>query len=299
MKQFSTDKDLHPQSDAKLLAAAATVTASFFIIELVGGILTNSLVLLADAWHMLNDCFALIFALAAVWIAKRPVNLRKTFGYYRAEILAAFLNGIFLWAVVIFIFYEAIQRVQRPEVVESLDMLVIAASGFIANGASAFVLSKSRSESLNVKGAFIHVLADALGSIGAVFAGLVMLFTAFYEADALASMMIGLLILFSSWKLVRESLNVLLEGVPYSINVRDVERKIMMTEGVKEIHDLHVWCITPAKICALSCHVVVETGANRRELLSNIISMLKDEFGIDHTTVQMEDEGYPKAASEH
>jgi cobalt-zinc-cadmium efflux system protein len=286
-------------ADTRLLAVATVITASFFVIELVGGILTNSLVLQADAWHMLNDCFALVFALAAIWVTKRPLNERKTFGYHRAEILAAFLNGILLWAVVVFIFYEAVQRILHLAVVESLDMLIIAILGLLANGLSAFVLSKSTSKNLNVKGAFLHVLADALGSVAAIFAGFVMYFTGFYQADPLMSIIVGVLILFSSWRLVRESLNVLLEGVPYGIDLSQVQRKLTELKGVRAVHDLHVWCITPAKICALSCHVVVEKEADRRKLMSEMISMLKDEFGIDHTTIQLEDEGYPKAASEH
>jgi len=283
----------------KYLGIALSITISFFIIELVGGFITNSLVLVTDAWHMLNDASALILAIIAAWIAQRPINMKKTFGYYRAEILAAFLNGIFLWAVVVFIFYEAIQRIQHPAQVESLNMLVIAFLGFIANGLSAAILSKSKSESLNVKGAFLHVLADTLGSIGAISAGIIMYFTGWYQADPLISIIIGVLIFYSSSKLVQDSINVLLEGVPRGIDVNAVEQRIMQLEGVEAIHDLHVWCITPTKICAMSCHVVVKKSVNRKRLISDLISMLKKEFGIDHTTIQLEDEGYPKAVSEH
>jgi len=290
---------LHQPRSTKYLEVALTMTISFFVIELVGGLITNSLVLVADAWHMLNDAFALIFAIIAAWIAERPIDTKKTFGYYRAEILAAFLNGIFLWAVVVFIFYEAIQRIQNPAQVESLNMLIIAFLGFIVNGLSAVILSRSESESLNVRGAFLHVLADALGSIGAISAGLIMYFAGWYQADPLISMMIGVLIFYSSWKLVRDSINVLLEGVPPGIDVNAVERRIMRLGGVREVHDLHVWCITPSKICAMSCHIVVEKETNRKKLISDLISVLKKEFGIDHTTIQLEDEGYPKALSEH
>jgi len=290
---------LHPLRGARHLGIALGITISFFIIELVGGILTNSLALMADAWHMLNDAFALIFALVAAWIAKRPINMKKTFGYYRVEILAAFLNGIFLWAVVALIFYEAIQRVQNPTNVESLNMLIIAFFGLIANGVSAVFLSKSKEESLNVKGAFLHVLADILGSVGAISAGLIMYFTSWYQVDPLISMMLGTLIFYSSWKLVRESINVLLEGVPYGIDINALERRIGELKGVKRVHDLHIWCITPTKMCSMSCHVVVKKGTNRKELLSALISILKEEFGIDHTTIQLEEEGYPRAVSEH
>ena len=292
-------KNSHQIKSVKYLQIALGITLSFFIIELVGGILTNSLALLSDAWHMLNDAAALIFALMAAWISTRPINVKKTFGYYRAEILAAFLNGVFLWGVVIFIFYEAIQRFQNPIRVESLNMLIIAFSGLVANGLSAVSLSKSKSESLNVKGAFLHVLADALGSIGAISAGIIMYFTGWYQADAIISMMLGALIFYSSWKLVRESINVLLEGVPYGINLNAVEQRIMEQEGVNEVHDLHVWCITPTKMCCMSCHVVVKKETDKRKLLSDLMKILSEEFGIDHTTIQLEDEGYPKAISEH
>jgi cobalt-zinc-cadmium efflux system protein len=289
----------HPQSGKRNLGIALSITAVFFIIELVGGIVTNSLALTADAWHMLNDASALAFALAAAWLAERPIDVKKTYGYYRTEILAAFLNGIFLWVVVIFIFYEAIQRFQHPASVESLDMLIIAVSGLIANGLSAIALSRSRSESLNIKGAFLHVLSDTLGSVAAISAGIIMIFTGWYQADPLFSMLLGVLIFYSSYKLTRESVNVLLEGVPYGIDVNAVERKIMELKGIKGVHDLHVWCITPTKICAMSCHIVMEEGVDRKKLLSDLIALLKDQFGIDHTTIQLEEEGYPKAESEH
>jgi len=290
---------LHPPRGTRYLGIALGITISFFIIELIGGFLTNSLALLTDAWHMLNDVLALSLGLVAAWLALRPITVKKTYGYYRAEILAAFLNGIFLWAIVVFIFYQAIQRIQQPAEVESLNMLVIAVFGLTANGLSAVVLSKSKNESLNVRGAFLHVVADTLGSVGAISAGLIMFFTRWYQADPLISMMIGVLIFYSSGKLIRDSLNVLLEGVPSHIDVSALERRIVELKDVKGIHDLHVWCITPTKMCLMSGHVVVKKGTNRKKLISTLIHVLKEEFGIDHTTIQIEDEGYPKAASEH
>jgi cobalt-zinc-cadmium efflux system protein len=290
---------LHPSRGTRYLGIALGITLSFFIIELLGGIVTNSLALLADAWHMLNDVFALVFALAAAWLAQRPINMKKTFGYHRAEILAGFLNGIFLWAIVVFIFYEALQRIQQPAEVKSFNMLIIAGVGLIANGLSAITLSRSKDQSLNVKGAFLHVIADTLGSVGAISAGLIMLFTGWYQADPLISIMIGALIFYSSGRLIRASLNVLLEGVPAGIDVSVLERRIVELKGVKRVHDLHVWCITPSKLCCLSAHVVVKRGTNRKKLISTLIALLKEEFGIDHTTIQLEDEGYPRAVSEH
>jgi cobalt-zinc-cadmium efflux system protein len=178
-------------------------------------------------------------------------------------------------------------------------MLTIATAGLVANGLCAVVLSKSRSESLNIKGAFLHVLSDTLGSVGAISAGLVMYYARWYQADPLISMLIGLLILYGSSKLIRESINVLLEGVPSGIDVNAVERGIIELKGVEGVHDLHIWCITPTRMCIMSAHVVVKKGTNKKKLLSDLISMLKEEFGIDHTTIQLEDEGYPKAVSEH
>jgi len=283
----------------RYLGIALGITISFFIVELVGGLLTNSLALLTDAWHMLNHILALVFVLIAAWLALRPTTMNKTYGYYRAEILAAFLNGILLWAVAAFIFYQAIHRIQKPAPVESLNMLIIAVLGLMANGLAAVTLSRLEDASLNIKGAFLHVVADTLGSVGAISAGLIMFFTKWYLADPLISMMIGVLIFYSSGKLVRDSLNVLLEGVPSHIDASALERRIVEVKGVKDVHDLHVWCITPTKMCCMSGHVVVEEGANRKKLITTLINVLKEEFGIDHTTIQLEDEGYPKAVSEH
>lgn len=281
------------------LALSLGITASFFALELAGGLLTNSLALLTDAWHMLNDVFALAFSLVAAWIAQRPVTARKTYGYYRAEILAAFMQGIFLWVLVLFTFYEAIQRIQQPTEVMSLGMLVIATFGLLANVFSAMILSKFKEESLNTKGAFLHVIADVLGSIGAVFAGLLMFLTSWYQVDALISIAICVLILYSSGKIIRESINVLLEAVPSHIDLDAIERKILQVHGVKSIHDLHVWCITPTKMCIMSAHVVAEESADKKGLMQIIVHLLKEEFGVDHTTIQLEDEGYPKAPAEH
>lgn len=248
---------------------------------------------------MLTDVFALAYALFAAWLAQRPVTLKRTYGYYRVEILSAFLNGIFLWAIVVFIFYEAIQRIQQPAGVQSLNMLVIAVLGLMANGLVAATLSRSRNESLNLKGAFLHVVADALGSVGAISAGLIMFFTGWYVADPIASIMISVLVLYSSGKIVRDSVNVLLEGVPPHIDVASLERRIVGVKGIRNVHDLHVWSIADTRMCCMSSHVVVEEGIDRKELITKLIHMLREEFGIDHTTIQLEGEDYPKAAGEH
>jgi cobalt-zinc-cadmium efflux system protein len=286
-------------STTRVLSVAMGITAAFFVVELVGGILTNSLALQTDAFHMLTDVVSLAYALVAVWLSQRPVSLKKTYGYYRVEILSAFLNGILLWAVVIFVFYEAIQRIQQPANVQSLNMLVIAFFGLVANGLVAAILSRSRNHSLNLKGAFLHVVADALGSVGAISAGLIMFFTGWYQADPIASIMIGVLVFYSSGKIVRDSVNVLLEGVPGNIDLSAVERRIRGMKGVKNLHDLHVWSIADTNTCCMSSHVVVEDETNGKELVTKLIDILNKEFGIDHTTIQIEDEDYPKAAHEH
>lgn len=281
------------------ILAALGFTVFFFFIELVGGILTNSLALTTDAWHMLNDAFSLVFTLVASWVAQWPITKKRTYGYYRAEIVSSLLQGILLWAIVVFIFYEAFQRLLHPVYVRSLDMLIIAALGLLANGLSAVALSRSGSKSLNVKGAFLHVVSDLLGSIGVIAAGLIMLLTGWYLADPLLSIMIGVLIFYSAFGLVRESLNVLLEGVPPNIDVTSVENRIRQVEGVESVHDLHVWCITPSMTCALSVHIVVRGGVDRKKLTATLMNTLKEEFGVDHTTIQLEDKDYPKAFGEH
>lgn len=281
------------------LKVSFTVTLIFFFIELFGGFLFNSLALVGDAWHMLNDVFALFFALLASWAAQKPLDGRKTFGYYRSEVVAAFLNGIFLCVIVVFLFYEAFLRLMNPVFVEGFGMLVVAISGLSANGVSAYVLHKSREESLNVRGAFLHVMADILGSLGAISAALIIYFTGWFLADSIISIFIGLLILYGSGKLIHESLNVLLEGVPSHINLKSVEERILCEDGVESVHDLHVWCVTPDKMCILTAHVVVRDAVDQRNLLSRLINDLKKDFGIDHVTIQFETEGFPKASNEH
>ena len=288
-----------PMKGLKYLAVALAITLSFFFIELVGGLVTNSIALMTDAWHMLNDVFALALSIIAAWIAQRPESSKRTYGYYRAEILAAFLQGTFLWILVAFMYYEAFNRLQHPAEVMSLDMLLIAVLGLAANGLSAVILSKTRAKSLNFKGAFLHVVADGLGSIGAIAAGVVMLYTGWFQVDALISLLIGGLVLYSSGKVIKESVNVLLEGVPSHMDLNAIKQRIREVKGVRNVHDLHVWCITPTKMCVMSVHVVVDEGVDKRNLLFVLIHLLKEEFDINHTTIQLEEEGFPKATGEH
>ena len=266
------------------------LTFSYFIVEVVGGILTNSLALLADAAHMLTDVFGLALALFATWISQKPATPQKTYGYYRFEILAALTNAIVLFFISFYILYEAYYRFKSPPEVASLPMMLIAVVGLGINLAGLWILRSGAKDSLNIQGAFLEVVSDALGSIGVIIAGLIMFFTGWYYADPIFSVLIGLFILPRTWKLLTQAVNVLLEGTPAHINVAAVEQAMLKLNGVGDIHDLHVWTITSG-IEALSAHVVLNQGGDSEaatKILDGLNSTLKQEFGIDHTTIQIE-----------
>lgn len=271
----------------RTLALALAITASYTVVEVVGGLLTGSLALLADAAHMLSDNVSIGLALFAVWLAAKPPSPERTFGYKRAEILAALANGITLVAISIWIFFEASQRLAEPPEILVGWMLVVAAIGLAVNVAAGFVLARGRGESLNVEAAFRHVLADLLGSVGVIAAGIVILLTGWTLADPLISIVIGLLVLASAWTILRDSTRVLLEATPKGTDAGEVGRRLMSAPGVVQVHDLHIWTITSG-FPALSAHVLVSAGedchARRRELEA----LLDEEFGIDHTTLQVD-----------
>jgi cobalt-zinc-cadmium efflux system protein len=271
------------------LVLSLIVTAGFMLIEAVGGWVTNSLALLSDAGHMLTDTAALGLSLLALRIGDMPPSTTKTFGYRRFEILVAFLNGLTLWAIVIVILHEAYERVQSPPEVRGLGMMGIALVGLMVNLVSIWLLHAHKDENLNVRGAFLHVLADSMGSVGALVASLVILATGWTLADPLVSVAICALILWSSWGIIRDSLNILLEGVPSHIDYREVQQALLQHEGVCCLYDLHIWSITGGRE-ALSAHVVVPDGYRRqKELLQEILGKLKERFGIDHATLQIEE----------
>ena len=266
------------------------LTFAYFVIEVVGGLLTNSLALLADAAHMLTDVGGLGLALFAIWITQRPANPAKTYGYYRVEILAALANALILFLVSFYILYEAYRRFQDPPQVNSLPMMIVAAFGLAVNLVGIYNLRRGSKESLNVQGAFLEVVSDTLGSIGVIVAGLIMYFTGWYYADPIFSVLIGLFILPRTWGLMMQAVNVLLEGTPAHINLKDVEDAMRSESGVAAVHDLHVWTITSG-MESLSAHVVIEneTDVNgEQKILERLKARLKDEFGIDHTTLQVE-----------
>jgi cobalt-zinc-cadmium efflux system protein len=240
---------------------------------------------------MLTDVAALSLSLAAVWFATRRATPQKTFGFYRVEILAALLNGVFLILIALYIFYAAYKRLLDPPEVEAGWMLVVACVGLIANIASAFLLFGEHRHSLNVRGALFHVVSDAIGSAGAIVASLVILFTGYYAADPAISVLVGLLILSSSWVLIRDAVDILLEGTPAHVNIVSLQAELRGISGVESVHDLHVWTLTSG-VLAMSCHVVISNSElSRNNVLAEIKELASERFHIDHTTVQIEEPG--------
>src|SRR5262245_17913527 len=257
--------------------------------ELLGGWWTNSLALVSDAAHMLTDVAALGLALFALWICTRPATETKTFGYYRVEILAALVNGVVLWVVVYFIVAEAWRRLNDPPVVAGKGMLGIALAGLAVNLFVALRLREHRHRSLNLRGAYLHVLSDTLGSLGAVGAAAVILATGWQAADAVDSAGIGALILFSSWTLVREAVDVLMEAVPAHVDVEALRCALEGVPGTDEVHDLHVWSLTTGRY-ALSAHAVVGNHADDDAILGAMTDLCARQFQIEHVTIQIEHE---------
>lgn len=255
--------------------------------EAIGGWLANSLALIADAGHMLTDVAAMILTLAAIWFASRPATPKKTFGYYRLEILAAFVNGIALVLISLFVIYEAFERWNAPPAIKGFEMTAIAIGGLIVNLVCAYLLHGDHEHDLNMRGAWLHVVGDALGSVAAIAAGALILAFGWLWADAVSSVLISLIIIVGAWNLIKESVNVLLEGTPAHINIKAVEETIRQTKDVEDVHDLHVWTITSG-MEALSVHIIHRETVAPKELLQTVRKRLHDEFGIDHLTIQME-----------
>jgi cobalt-zinc-cadmium efflux system protein len=271
----------------RALGVVLTLTVAYTAVEIAGGILTGSLALLADAGHMLGDSAALALALGAAWLAMRPATPERSFGLRRAEILAALANGLALVAVAIWVFVEAIRRLDEPPKVLGGWMLLVAVIGLAVNLAAAAILARSAEENLNVQAALRHVFADVAGSAGVALAAIVVLATGWRQADPVASMAIALLILASSWTILRDSVSILLEASPPGIDAERVGRRMAEADGVVQVHDLHIWTITSG-FPALSAHVLVRRGddchARRRELQE----LLAREFRLEHTTLQVE-----------
>lgn len=269
-------------------------TASFMVVEASVGFLTDSLVLVADAGHMLTDVAGLSLALGAIWFAQRPATQSKTYGYYRMEILAALANAALLFAVSGYILFEAYRRFQDPPDVPSLPLLVVASMGLAVNLGGASLLMGGARESLNVRGAFLEVLGDILGSLGAIAAGVILLTTGWQYADPLFAAGVGLFILPRTWGLMKSALDVLLEGTPAGMDVGLIQDELLRVPGVIGLHDLHVWAVTSGFV-AMSGHILVNEGEGRDRLLVDIRAMLHERFAIDHVTVQIETAGLAEA----
>jgi cobalt-zinc-cadmium efflux system protein len=270
----------------RALRWALLLTAVLLVAEVVGGIASNSLALLADAGHMLTDVGALGLSLFVAWFSRQPASPRKTYGYLRWEILAAFLNGATLLLISAAICWEAVGRLRAPEAVASGTMLVVAVLGLAVNVASAWLLHGSAQSSLNVRGAYLHVLGDLLGSVGTVAAALLVRWTGWLAADPLVSVLTTVLIVRGAWRLVRESVDVLLEGVPPHISLAAVRSRLEGVRGVESVHDLHVWSVTSGLV-AMSAHAVVPDVERQQPALEAMHAAMT-ELGIRHVTVQLE-----------
>ncbi|GHH03068.1 cation transporter [Comamonas sp. KCTC 72670] len=274
------------------------LTATIALAEAVGGWLTNSLALLSDAGHMLTDVSALALSLVALWFAGKPADVKKTYGYYRMEILSALLNGVLLMGITGFILYEAWERVRAPAVVDLGPMAIVATVGLLANlGALGFL---HRSHSMNVRGAFLHVLGDTLSSVGVLVGAGIMAYTGWYIVDPIISVVISVVIVVGAVRLVRDAVDVLMEAVPAHVDLAQIKELMLRAQGVTAVHDLHVWTISSG-VYALSAHLVVQDPmvCNNDEILSAVKHDLYDRFGIDHTTIQIESESYAHLGEVH
>jgi len=277
---------------------ALGLTGSFMIAEVIGAFVTGSLALLSDAAHMMTDALALAISLVAIQVGKRAADRKRTFGYARFEILAAAFNAILLFVVAFYILFEAWQRLSAPAEIQSMGMLVIAVLGLIVNLISMRLLASASAESLNVKGAYLEVWSDMLGSIGVIVAALVIMYTGWGWVDSLVAAAIGFWVLPRTWMLLRESMNVLLQGVPDGIDIDEVEQGIRAIDGVTEVHDLHLWALTSGKN-VMSTHLVADLGRrSEQQILAEVTELMHERFDISHVTVQVEQAGFHEQGHE-
>jgi len=282
-------------SNRNALAIALSIAALMMVVEFVGGLFSGSLALLSDAGHMLTDTSALALALFALWFSRRPATTEKTYGFYRAEILAALLNGSLLILIAAYIFYEAVQRLINPTEVIGGLMLGVAIIGLAANLVGAFVLSRASKGNLNVKAALWHILSDAFSSVGVIVGGLIIIFTGQTMVDPIIGLVIGVVILRGAWRIVRESVDILLEATPRDIKHEEVEKAMLSVKGVKDIHDLHIWAISSG-MRALSAHVLIDDVLVSQcgEVSRTLKKILKGKFGISHATLEFECRSCPE-----
>jgi cobalt-zinc-cadmium efflux system protein len=272
------------------LAWTLALTLLYMLAEIVGGYVSGSLALLADAGHMFSDAAALGLSLFAAWISARPPTATHTYGYYRAEILAALANGATLVAIAILIVIEAVHRLNAPQPVEGLLMLGIAAGGLLINIIGLLILNAGKADNLNMHGAWLHLLTDALGSVAALLAGGLIWLKGWNWVDPVASILIALLVIYSSWNLLKQAIAILMESTPAHLDVDQVRSAMVETPGAREVHDLHIWTITSGMV-SLSAHVILADGHDQAATLESLRKSLHDRFGIDHITIQIEPDG--------
>ncbi|WP_018759132.1 cation diffusion facilitator family transporter [Paenibacillus terrigena] len=277
------------EGNKKGLIIALSITAGIMLLEFFGGLITNSLALLSDSGHMLSDTNSLILTLVAIWFATRPASPNKTYGYYRFEILAALFNGVTLFAIAGFITWEAIQRFNNPPEVASGSMMLIASVGLLANLISAWALMRKGDvkNNVNLRSAYLHIIGDALGSVGAILAGIVMWIFGWYIADPIISVVVALLILRSAWGVIKHTVHILMEGTPITVNQYEVKEALERIEGVIDVHDLHIWTIT-SNLDSLTCHMLIEDDQDGQRILQDAIHLIEEKFKIQHTTIQIE-----------
>jgi cobalt-zinc-cadmium efflux system protein len=277
------------EGNKKGLLIALIITTGIMFLEFFGGLITNSLALLSDSGHMLSDASSLALSLVAMWFAGRAATPNKTYGYYRFEILAALLNGVTLFLIAGFIVYEAYERMFDPPTVSSGTMMLIAFIGLLANLLSAWALIKKGDvkDNVNLRSAYLHVLGDALGSVGAILAGAIMLLFDWYWADPIISILVALLILKSAWGIISHTVHILMEGTPAGIDTQSVREELESIPGVRNIHDLHIWTITSG-MNSLSCHILIKDEEDGQAILQEAINILEEKFHISHTTIQVE-----------
>ncbi|MBY0121254.1 cation diffusion facilitator family transporter [Bacillus sp. S/N-304-OC-R1] len=272
----------------KALFLSFLLISTFMVVEVVGGIMTNSLALLSDAGHMLSDAVALGLSLFAIKLGERKASASKTYGYKRFEIIAAALNGITLILISIYIFFEAYHRFFNPPEVLSGGMLIISTLGLLINIVAAWILMRgNKEENLNIRSAFLHVIGDMLGSVGAIIAALLMMVFGWGIADPIASVLVAILIIVSGWRVTKDSLHILMEGTPAHLQIEQVKSALTNIPHVKEVHDIHIWSITSG-MPMLSCHIGIDEDGVHDIILHHAQSILHDDFGIEHSTIQVE-----------
>ncbi len=266
------------------LSRALVVTVIFLIVEVICGFLANSLALISDAGHMLTDVGGILLSLFVVWVARRPATRTMSFGYHRAEILGALGSGLSIWVLAGVLIFEAAQRIQTPQEVQAPLVIAMGALGLLANLISMKFLHSEQKNSLNVRGAYLHVIYDALGSVGALIAGIVLWRTGWSQIDAIVTFFLAALMLWGSWSLVRDSVMVLMESTPGGIDPLVVQSSLEKIEGVREVHDLHIWTVSSGRL-ALSVHIISDQG---EQVLTRANEALAERFKISHTTIQIE-----------